>query len=408
MAGDMISQLTSGELILAFTFISPRTAYFHIMALPSLMLRICIVLGLMAPIANALGAPSRRQFVQNAVGNSAAVAALVVSAPALATTTTTTSSTDFFTPSTHSLDNKLMIVTGGTAGLGLETGKRLAIGGATIILTSRTAAKGAAAVDAVKEYAAEQGVINDKVYSVVLDLDDLESVKTFSSRLAATVGQQMINVLVNNAGVMAIPDRELTKDGFERTFQSNHLGHFVLTAMLLDKLAPDARIVNVSSEAYLFASGGLDLENLNGETKYGPWSSYGQSKLANILFTKELQQRADKAGRPLVAYSLHPGAVQTDLARNMMGPEKWDKMKTEGLKGWDALLLNTMAKFIKTVEDGASTQIYLAATDTIPSKGGEFFVEMKPEKLQKFANDMDAANKLWAVSEKMGQVEFKL
>lgn len=373
-------------------------------SLLSLFLFICIALGLVAPFVDAFGVPSRRQFIQNAVGTSAAAAALVVSAPALATTTTN----NYFSPSPHSLDDKLMIVTGGTAGLGLETGKRLAAGGATVVLTSRTSAKGSAAVDAVKQYAKERGVVNDKVYSVILDLDDLESVKTFPSRLSATVGQQKVNVLVNNAGVMAIPDRQLTKDGYERTFQSNHLGHFVLTAMLMDRLAPEARVVNVSSEAYLFASGGLDMNNLNGETKYGPWSSYGQSKLANILFTKELQQRADKAGRSLTVYSLHPGAVQTDLARNMMGPEKWDTMKKEGLKGWDALLLNTMAKFIKTVEDGASTQIYLAAADTIPAKGGEFFVEMKPEKVQKFADDMEAASKLWVASEKMSNVEFKL
>jgi NAD(P)-dependent dehydrogenase (short-subunit alcohol dehydrogenase family) len=317
----------------------------------------------------------------------------------------------FYTPIPHSLDGKLMIVTGGTTGLGLETCKRLAMGGARVVLTSRTEAKGQSAIDAIQEYIQDRGVQNKNIFSVMLDLDDLSSVKTFSERLSKAVGkEQKVDVLVNNAGVMAIPERELTKDGFERTFQSNHLGHFVLTAELMDRLATDARIINVSSEAYQFAPGELDFNNLNGESNYGPWSSYGESKLANILFAKELQRRADAGGRSIKAYSLHPGAVQTDLGRNLMGPEKWERMKTEGLKGWDALLLNTLSKFIKTVEDGASTQIYLAASEDVTANvaGGTFFVNMKPESVKKFADDMEAANKLWKVSEEMGNITFKL
>ena len=162
------------------------------------------------------------------------------------------------------------------------------------------------------------------MYTVPLDLDDLENVKAFPKRLAASpVGDEQITVLMNNAGVMAIPERELTKDGYERTFQSNHLGHFLLTSLLMPKLANNAMVINVSSEAHKFASKGLELDNLNGQESYGPWSSYGQSKLANILFTKELQERANEAGRKLTAVSLHPGAVQTDLARNLIGEEKW-------------------------------------------------------------------------------------
>jgi NAD(P)-dependent dehydrogenase (short-subunit alcohol dehydrogenase family) len=363
---------------------------------------------MLAQVAEGFGSPqnNRRQFFQDVVKQGAMIAAggAVVATtpqPALA------AGGPYYTPTEHSLDGKLMVVTGGTAGLGLETVKRLATGGASVILTSRTASKGNDAVNAVKDYLKEKGISNDKVYSAVLDLDDLESVKTFPGRLSA-ITTQKTNVLVNNAGVMAIPDRELTKDGFERTFQSNHLGHFVLTAKMMDQLAPDARIINVSSMAYLFAPKGMNFNNLEGEEDYGPWSSYGQSKLANILFTKELQERADKAGRLIKTYSLHPGAVQTDLARNMMGTEKWDNMKKDGLKGWDAVVLGTMAKFIKTVEDGASTQIYLAASDDLPKDGGEFFIDMKDTKLNAFATDMDAADKLWTISEQLGKVDFKL
>ena len=114
-----------------------------------------------------------------------------------------------------------------------------------------------------------------------------ENIKSFDDRLSSIIGKgTKIDVLVNNAGVMAIPTKQLTKDGYERTFQTNHLGHFVLTSLLLPRLQFNARVINVSSMAYQFAGakGGLELDNLNGELNYGPWSSYGQSKLANILF----------------------------------------------------------------------------------------------------------------------------
>merc|ERR1711920_774060 len=129
-------------------------------------------------------------------------------------------------------------------------------------------------------------------YSLPLDLCDLENVKNFANEYKQSpVGDKKIDVLMNNAGVMAIPDYQRSKDGYEKTFQSNHLGHFALTAVLMPLLninAPDkkARIINVSSAAYLIAFDGLDLDNLNSEKGYQPWKAYGQSKLENILFTK--------------------------------------------------------------------------------------------------------------------------
>ena len=136
-------------------------------------------------------------------------------------------------------------------------------------------------------------------------------------------------------------------------------GHFALTAKLIPLLNENARVINVSSMAYQIAAKGLDLDNLNGEKEYSPWGSYGQSKLENILFTQELQRRADAAGVPIVATSLHPGAVNTDLARNMMGGEEvWYEKKAKGPsnlmeKAMDA----TIRKALLTPEEGAATQV---------------------------------------------------
>jgi NAD(P)-dependent dehydrogenase (short-subunit alcohol dehydrogenase family) len=324
-----------------------------------------------------------------------------------------------YEPAPGSLEGQVVLVTGGSTGLGLESAKRLSAAGATVVLTSRTLAKGEKAVESVNEYLNNRGISNSdtakvKVYSLVLDLDDLESVKTFPGSFKQ-LGLGSIDVLLNNAGVMAIPDRQLTKDGFERTFQSNHLGHFVLTAGLFPMLSRDkATVINISSEAFNFASngngkGGLDMENLNGEKTYGPWSSYGLSKLANILFTQELQRRVEDAGESwLTVVSVHPGAVATDLGRNMMGEEKWNDLKTKGPSGWEALALNAASKFTKTVPEGASTQVYLAAGADGRLKKGSFYEDMKEKQnLPNWAKDESTAKALWEKSEELGGIKFE-
>ncbi len=216
------------------------------------------------------------------------------------------------------IDDKVVFVTGGSSGLGLETVKRLAAAGATVVLTSRTEAKGRRAVEAANEYLVKKGRLptQAKVYNLVLDLDDLSDVMRIASRYESLKLDRDISVLINNAGVMAIPNRELTVDGNERTFQSNHLGHFVLTSVLFPHLSRNgARVVTVSSSAsYFVGPSGLDVGNLNGEKSYGAWPSYSSSKLANVLFTRELQRRASDAGLDwLTAATLHPGVVDTDL-----------------------------------------------------------------------------------------------
>jgi NAD(P)-dependent dehydrogenase (short-subunit alcohol dehydrogenase family) len=240
-------------------------------------------------------------------------------------------------------------------------------------------------------------------------LDDLDSVKSFPYAFEQ-LNLGKIDVLLNNAGVMAIPNLQRTKDGYERTFQSNHLGHFVLTAGLFPYLNKDkATVVNVASAAYNIAAGGLELDNLNGEKNYGAWTSYGQSKLSNILFTQELQRRADAAGySSLTSVTLHPGVVQTDLARYTVGEEKWSDLKSKGPSGLDFFLLNAVSLFTKTVEEGASTQVFLASGAEGRLQKGAYYDELKSQSLPAFAKDENKAKLLWEKSEELGGIKFDI
>ncbi len=349
---------------------------------------------------------SRRGFFTKALGGAALTGGIIANGFSV-------QGPSPFIPQPQSLNGKLIVITGGNTGLGLESGKRLAAAGATVVLTSRSVVKGEKAVQSVKDYVKETtGSENDKVYTVPLDLCDLDSVKQFPNLLKETDGFKEINhidVLMNNAGVMAVPELQITKDGFEKTFQSNHLGHFALTAVLEPFLNPDrSRVVNVSSMAYLIASKGLDMSNLNGEKKYGPWDAYGNSKLENILFTNELQRRASEAGKKITAVSLHPGAVRTDLPRYIIGEDKFISMNDAKPTIVDELKVLPLMYFTKGVDRGASSQIFLSAFEGKDEEiAGKFFVNMKDLKLGPAALDNDVAEELWAVSEKMSGVKFQ-
>ena len=319
-----------------------------------------------------------------------------------------------FKPQPKSLLGKVVVITGGNTGLGLESGKRLAAAGATVVLTSRNLVKGEKAVQSVKDYVLEQtGEVNNNVYTLPLDLCDLESVKKFPELLKSSNvlkgSNNYIDVLMNNAGVMAVPDLQITKDGFEKTFQSNHLGHFALTGLLLPYLNPEgSRIVNVSSMAYLIASKGLDMSNLNGESEYKPWDAYGRSKLENILFTKELQRRVNDAGKKITVAALHPGAVRTDLPRYIIGEENFVSMQDAAPTLADELKVLPLMYFTKGVDRGASTQIYLSAFQGNDNDiAGKFFFNMKDTKLSPAALDLYKAKELWKVSENMSGVKYQ-
>ena len=311
-----------------------------------------------------------------------------------------------FTPSSHSLIGRTILITGGNAGLGLESAKRLATAGANIILTARSAEKGQYAVDQVSLYLQEQGkgqTYPEQTLSFqILELDKLSSVKQAAEW---DIRNHTIDVLMNNAGVMALPNRELTEDGLERQFQTNHLGHFVLTAVLKDKLSKHCHIINVSSSGHKFAKRtGLDFDYMwRANTGYRPWRSYAQSKLANIYFTSELQQRADEAGLGWTATSVHPGAVATDLGRYMV--------EDPIIKSVLQATFHTLAQIgllVRTVEHGATTQVWLASQNETEGLGGNYFVDSKKEKLEKFATDKMTGRRLWIESEAISGVEFSL
>lgn len=349
---------------------------------------------------------SRRGFVKKIVGG-AVLAGIVGNGFAVQGPTP-------FVPTVDSLQNKLIVITGGNTGLGLESGKRLAAAGATIVLTSRSLEKGLRAVKSVKEYVLEEtGKTNENIYTIPLDLCDLESVKAFPELLKnsdAFKATQRVDVLLNNAGVMAVPELQITKDGYEKTFQSNHLGHFALTAGMEPLLNPEgSRVVNVSSMAYLIASKGLDMTNLNGEVEYKPWDAYGRSKLENILFTKELQRRADEAGKKITAVALHPGAVRTDLPRYIVGEDKFVSMQDGTPKLVDIAKTLPLFYFTKNVRRGATTQIFLSAgQENDEAIKGKFFINKKETKLQPAGLDMEKAKQLWKVSEDMSGITFNV
>ena len=205
------------------------------------------------------------------------------------------------------LDGKTVIITGANTGIGKETAIDLARRGARVIIACRSAEKGE---EALMEVRAKSG--NDHVVFRRLDLASLESVRQFASKVLEE--EPTIDILVNNAGVMACPYSK-TEDGFEMQFGVNHLGHFLLTNLLLDRLkeSPAARIVNVSSTAHRRVDA-INFDDLNSEKSYNRMAAYGQSKLANILFTRSLAKRL--VGTSVIANCLHPGVIRTELGRH--------------------------------------------------------------------------------------------
>ncbi len=203
---------------------------------------------------------------------------------------------------------KTYLVTGANTGIGFETAKALASRGAKVLLGCRGVDRGRAAVARIVADHPEAAV-----EVVALDLGDLGSVRA----AAEVVGREArLDGLINNAGIMATP-RTITVDGFEAQLGVNHLGHFALTGLLLPRLqaTPGARVVTVSSIAH--RNGSIFFDDLDGTASYSPWDRYGQSKLANLLFTHELDRRLDRGAATTIAVAAHPGLAATDLARNM-------------------------------------------------------------------------------------------
>jgi NAD(P)-dependent dehydrogenase (short-subunit alcohol dehydrogenase family) len=297
------------------------------------------------------------------------------------------------------LKGKTVVVTGANSGLGLETTRVLAAKGALVVMGCRDAGRAAVAADEVKRTAPHA-----RLDVRALDLSSLSSIANFATQVRAS--HPAIDVLVNNAGVMALPKRHTTADGFELQFGTNHLGHFALTAQLFDALeaAPAARVVSVASMAHLF--GQMSFDDLMGERRYSSWGAYGQSKLSNLLFVFELERRLRAAGKKTQALNAHPGYSATNLqstsARFMS-------------KGLDSLFMDLGAMTIaQSAAMGALPSLYAA---TMPdAKGGEYFgpayLEMRgpPKRVQARpkARNADDAQRLWNVSLELTRVRWSL
>jgi len=254
------------------------------------------------------------------------------------------------------LTGQRAIVTGANSGLGFETARALAQHGASVTLAVRSVPRGRDAADRVRALAPSAIVTVEE-----LDLADLGSVRAFAQRWTAA-NPDGLHLLVNNAGVMAIPRRQ-TADGFEMQLGTNHLGHFALTGLLLAALAavPEARVVTVSSAAHRF--GRMDFDDLMGTRRYSAWRAYGQSKLANLLFTSELQRRLQRAGLPIKAMAAHPGYAATNLQG--VAPSMRGSSIGERVTEWGNRLLAQPASM------GALPTLYAA---TVPNLPGDTFV----------------------------------
>jgi len=281
------------------------------------------------------------------------------------------------------MTGRSVIVTGANSGIGAAAARALASAGARVVLAVRSLDKGRAAAATM---AGETEVRE-------LDLASLASVREFA---AAWDGE--IDLLINNAGVM-VPPLTRTADGFELQFGTNHLGHFALTNLLLEHVS--GRVVTVSSTAHRF--GRIDFEDLNWErTPYNAWRAYGQSKLANLLFTAELQRRLTAAGSDVLATAAHPGYAATNLQSHSQR------------RSLDLLMAISNRLFAQDENGGALPTLYAAVAD-IPGNGfagPEGFMEQRgaPKLVGRSAaaQDMDVARRLWDVSEELTGVRFPL
>jgi NAD(P)-dependent dehydrogenase (short-subunit alcohol dehydrogenase family) len=275
----------------------------------------------------------------------------------------------------------VVVITGSNTGIGKETAAGLADMGATTVLACRNVAKASEAQAEIKERTG-----NDDVHVVALDLSDFASVHRAADEVLDRWDR--LDVLVNNAGGIWT-ERQETKQGFEQTFGVNHLGPFLFTELLLDRLKASApsRIVNLSSVGHHMAMRGMRFDNLQSTRRYAAMEAYGRSKLANILFTRELAKRLEGTG--VTVNACHPGPVRSGFG--MDGDMK-------GIMG----LGNRMIRpFEISAASGAKTSIYLAASSDVEGKTGGYYVRCKPGHMSKKARRDDEARKLWEVSEQL-------
>ena len=275
------------------------------------------------------------------------------------------------------MKNKTVLVTGATSGIGRVTAKELARAGASLFLLCRDRGRGE---EVVAEIAKETG--NRDVRLILADLASQSDIRRAAAEFLATGSP--LHVLINNAGLVNLR-HALTPDGIEAVFAVNHLAYFLLTILLLDRLkeSAPARIVNVASEAHRF--GKLDFDDLGGERRYRWTQAYGQSKLANILFTAELARRL--AGTGVTVNCLHPGGVGTGLGKNNGAISR--------------AIIGVLRPFLKTPEKGAETTLYLATSPDVEGVTGKYFSNRREKRPSAAATSTANATRLWDISEKL-------
>jgi len=277
------------------------------------------------------------------------------------------------------MSGRTCMITGATNGIGKAAAMELASLGAGLVLVGRNRERGERTVEEVRRASG-----NDDVSLVLADLSSQAEIRQLAKDFLA--GGRPLHVLLNNAGVVNLR-REESVDGIEATFAVNHLAYFLLTELLLERLKQNApaRIVSVASDAHAQSGGRLDFDDLESRKRYSTMRVYGKSKLANILFTRELARRLEGTG--VTANCLHPGFVGSNFARN---------------NGAIASLAMTLLRpFARSPEKGAESAVYLCSSAEVDNVSGEYFFNCKARPPKEFARNHEDARRLWEVSERM-------
>jgi retinol dehydrogenase 14 len=279
------------------------------------------------------------------------------------------------------MNGKVVLITGGTSGIGKAAAKALAGMGAEVVVTGRNRQKGEGALQEIRS---ESG--NNRVSLLLADLAAQAEVRRLAKEFRAS--HDRIDVLVNNAGLYKTRRTE-TPDGIEMTLAVNYLAPFLLTNLLLDLLKKSApsRVINVSSEAERW--GKIDLDDLQSERRYRGFPVYGKSKLANIMFTYELAERLEGTG--VTANCMHPGAVNTNFGKNN--------------RGFTTLLFRAFKPFMRTPEQGADTLVYLTASPDVEGMTGKYLSDRKVMASSEESYDEDLRRRLWEASEELTGVK---
>lgn len=279
------------------------------------------------------------------------------------------------------MQGKICLVTGSNSGIGKVTARELASMGATVVMVCRNQAKGESAQAEIK---AASG--NDQVDLLLADLNSLTDVRRVVGEFKQKYSQ--LHVLIHNAGGVNMA-RTVTPDGLEATFVANYLAPFLLTEQLLDilKATAPARIINVSSMAHL--NGKIDFVDLQGEKKYGSWKAYSQAKLALILFTYELAEQLQGTG--VTVNALHPGVIASNFDQGLDSFMRF---------GW-----KLMTPFLASVERGARTTLYLAASPEVAGVSGKYFANRKERKSSSLSYNQSLRKRLWQISQDLTRYE---